>query len=139
MNIRYLIKQHEGFRSNLYRCPAGRQTIGYGHNLDARGISERAAEVILDDDLADTRRECELYISRFDELDEVRQAVLLDMAYNMGIHGLMEFRNFLTAVYFKRWKRAGEEMMDSRWATQVGKRAERLRQMMETGEWPEEI
>jgi len=71
----------------------------------------------------------------FTELDEVRQAVLVDMGYNLGIDGLLKFKRTLGSVESGNYANAAIQMLESKWATQVGHRAERLSDMMETGEW----
>ena len=68
------------------------------------------------------------------ELDDVRQRVLANMAFNLGLPRLSKFVNFLTAVQASDWEKAADEMMDSKWANQVGERAIRLRQKMLEGE-----
>ena len=67
-----------------------------------------------------------------------RQAVLLDMAFNMGAEGLLKFGNTLRAAREMRWKDARDGMLASKWAGQVGRRASELAEQMMTGEWPEE-
>jgi lysozyme len=81
------------------------------------------------------RKELEIY----PWLDPVRQAVLEDMAYNLGVNGLLKFRTMLTAL--GKWDYAGAVagMKKSKWWTQVGPRSKRLAKMMLTGEWPEEM
>jgi lysozyme len=72
----------------------------------------------------------------FSSLSAPRQAVLIDMAFNLGVGGLMKFTNTLAAVEAGDFAKAAERMMQSKWATQVKRRAFRLAKMMETGEWP---
>jgi len=69
----------------------------------------------------------------------VRQRVLLDMAFNLGISGLLKFKRTLKAIRAKQYEKAAEMMLDSRWATQVGQRAKRLSKMMATGHIPPEL
>jgi lysozyme len=71
------------------------------------------------------------------ELDDVRQAVLLDMAFNLGVTGLLGFHTTLKLVRLRRFVSASVQMLDSKWAGQVKGRAIRLSKMMETGQWPE--
>lgn len=123
-----------------YRDSVGKMTIGVGFNLDDVGLYVEEIEAILDLRIKRVRRE--LAVSLADEWnavagDEVREAVLIDMAFNLGVTRLKGFVRFRTAVVNKKWKQAGREMLDSRWAEQVGVRAKRLAGMMETGKWPE--
>ena len=123
----------EGKRNRMYKCPAGFNTIGVGHNLDAKPISDRAIQVILDDDIADAEADARALFHVFDSLTEARKAVLVNMALNLGRAGLSGFRRFITAVNTGHYEQAAVEMMDSRWAVQVGTRAKRLATMMTEG------
>ncbi len=133
-----LIKLHEGLRLTPYRDTVGKLTIGYGRNLDDRGITQRDAETMLRDDVADARMALASALSWFPELDPVRRAVLVDMAFNLGPAGLLKFGRTLSAVEQGDYETAAAEMLDSKWAGQVGQRATRLSEMMRTGEWPAE-
>jgi lysozyme len=130
-----MVKMHEGLRLELYKCPASRWTIGYGRNVQDVGITEQEATYLLENDLAKFERLCEMEFYFWDVLDVVRQSVLVDMAFNMGMGGLRQFKNFLMAVENKEWEQAGVHMLDSKWARQVHGRAKRLKTMMVTGEW----
>lgn len=129
-----------------YRCPAGALTIGYGHNLDANpiegldglsAISEARAREILTADAAAFAAALDEEIPWWRRLEAPRQAVLLNMAFNMGVAGLLEFRNTLRAVREMRWKDARDGMLASKWAGQVGRRASRLAEQMLKGTWQE--
>ena len=137
MNIvklaRGLIIQHEGFWSHPYRDTVGKLTIGYGTNLEDRGISRAEALELLDNDIHRLIRDLYGY-PWFLSLSEPRRAVIIDMAYNLGLHGLLGFRRMIAAIELKMWEEAGKEMMDSKWAHQVGRRAETLRDIMVSGE-----
>lgn len=145
------LKRHEGAylrggRHAAYRCPAGALTIGWGHNLDAapvRGlgegssISEEEAEALLRADLATLAARLDLRLAWWRGLGPARAAVLLNMAFNMGLSGLLGFRNMLAAARGLRFEEAAAEMLDSRWAVQVGCRAAELARQMRTGAWSE--
>lgn len=154
-----LLVLHEGLRTEPYRCPAGRWTWGVGHNLEARpftleerlhllrhGPTEATARWLLVRDLEEVvaaldaaARERGSPLAGWHELDDVRQAVLVDMAFNLGASALLRFVKLLSAVARCKWADAGWEMENSEWWYQVGARARRLRAMLETGEWPEEL
>lgn len=138
MNVKDLIKHHEGVVNTIYKCPAGYITIGCGHNLEAKPISNAAVDQILDDDIDDCLRSVATLKFWFD-LDEVRQAVLIDMCFNLGFKGLTKFEKMLAAIDERDYVKAAIEMMDSKWARQVGTRASRLEQMMITGNWPKSL
>lgn len=146
------LMRHEGARRApdgshvAYRCPAGALTIGYGHNLDANpiegldglsAISEARAREILTADAAAFAAALDEEIPWWRRLEAPRQAVLLNMAFNMGVAGLLEFRNTLRAVREMRWKDARDGMLASKWAGQVGRRASELAAQMMTGTWQE--
>ncbi len=126
--------KHEGLRLKPYRCSAGKLTIGVGRNLEDRGITKDEALMMLDNDI----RLCEeQLISRigsvYKGLDEVRKSVLINMCFNLGIGGLLEFNNTLAFVASGDWERAANNMLVSRWAKQVGRRAIELAEMMRKG------
>ena len=139
--LREMLKRHEDLRLKPYKDSRGIWTVGYGHNLEAHGepipesISLEQAEKYLDDDIARARRNCELFIPGWDDLDEVRRCVLVDMCFNLGLAGLIKFRIMLRCLQAGLYSKAAEAMLDSLWATQVGGRATELSKMMETGEW----
>ena len=136
--IRRLLKLHEGVKSKPYKCTAGFLTIGVGHNIDAKPLSNEAINQILEDDIEDALREVEM-LSFWHDLDEVRQAVLIDMCFNLGFSGLRKFSKMLEALSFGDYVEAANQMMDSRWANQVGGRSKRLGKMMVSGNWCDEI
>jgi lysozyme len=123
----------EGTHRRMYRCPAGFLTIGVGHNLEAKPISARAVQVILEDDIADAEADARALFHVFDRLSEARKAVLVNMSFNLGKSRLSRFVKFITAVNTGNFEQAVVEMMDSRWAEQVGDRAKRLANMMTEG------
>lgn len=138
MNLKELLIKHEGLRLDLYQCPAGFWTIGVGRNLEANGISEDEAMLLLQNDI----NRCEASITQLDSfsgfwpaLTEARQAVLISMAFNLGMAGLLRFKKMIAALQALDFQQAAEEMLDSQWATQVGQRAVELSSMMETGDW----
>jgi lysozyme len=124
---------HEGVRLKPYRCTAGRLTIGIGRNLDDVGISQDEALLLLRNDIARALSAVRAELPWFDRLDNIRQRVLVDMCFNLGIDGLLAFKQTLAAVASGDYDRAATEMLSSRWAAQVGERARRLARMMRTG------
>ena len=126
-------KKFEGLRLKPYKCPAGHITIGYGHNLEANGITLEMAEEMLKTDLAYARMEVGAKIPYSAKLNESRQYVLVDMCFNMGIARLLTFKKMLAALKEGYYERAAHEMLDSRWANQVGQRAQILAEIMKTG------
>jgi len=133
--IKAQLVRHEGLRLKPYRCTAGKLTIGIGRNLDDRGISQIEAYAMLERDIQD----CEQWLideipEIYNKLDEVRQSVLLNMCFNLGIKGLLEFKNTLSLIGAGDWERAANNMLASRWAKQVGLRAIELSELMRKGQ-----
>lgn len=130
---RRMIMEHEGLRLKPYQCTAGKLTIGYGRNIEEVGIDEREAEHLLDNDIGRVLDELET-LDFWGCLGSVRQAVLVDMCFNLGFPRLAGFRKMLAACRAGDFEAAAVEMLDSRWARQVGRRAQRLAEMMRTGQ-----
>lgn len=133
--LREMIILHEGLSLDIYRCTSGKVTVGVGHNLEDKPITKEAAMFILEDDLRDCFLDLNRNIEGWTELSDVRKAVLVDMCFNMGIGSLLKFKKFLAALKDGDYQLAASEMLDSRWSKQVGKRSERLAQMMVSNEW----
>ena len=130
-----LIKMHEGYRQHPYRCPAGALSIGYGRNLDSVGIDRDEAEHLMARDVSRALQELRMEPYWLD-LSEVRQAVLIDMVYNLGWPRFSKFRKFRDALARGDYRAAADEMVDSHWYRQVGNRSKRLVGMMDSGQWP---
>lgn len=117
-------------------------TIGFGHLLDGKGITRAQADRLLDDDIDDTVREVAAAIPWVADIDPVRQAIVVLMAYQMGTGsavigtGLMGFRGMLRALKAGDYETAAVEMLDSTWARDDSpKRALRMANTMRTGTW----
>ena len=128
------LKVHEGVRSKVYLDTEGIETIGVGRNLRDRGLSDDEIELMLANDIRDFQEEVERAFSWWSDLDDVRQRVVVDMAFNMGLGSLSKFVNTLSHIENGRYEESGVEMLDSKWARQVGDRANVLSNMMKTGE-----
>ncbi len=120
----------EGVRNYPYKDTVGKLTIGVGRNLDDVGISKDEAYLMLDNDIQRTSDSLDKNLPWWKTLDEVRQRVILNMAYNLGINSLLGFKNTLAAIQAGRYNDAADGMLASKWATQVGARATRLADMM---------
>lgn len=144
------LKRHEGFKRNPYRCTAGKLTIGYGYNLDANplnlsfpiinnlkreGISSVYALTLLDKHVGDITSKLTDKIPWFHFLSEERKGVLINMAFNLGIDGLLEFKKTLGCIERGWYEEASKAMLNSKWAGQVKNRAKELADQMRTGEY----
>ena len=105
------------------RISAGKLTIGYGRNLDDRGITKYEAELLLTHDVAEIIEQLSCAFSFWRLLEEPRKAVLVNMAFNIGVSGLMKFKKTLSLIESGDYSAASLEMMDSKWAKQVPSRA----------------
>lgn len=125
---------HEGLRRKPYRCTAGKLTVGIGRNLDDVGLREGEAELLCLNDVRVVEAGLDARLPWWRGLGAERRAVLLDMGFNLGVDGLLGFRTTLGHVQAGRWAEAAEQMLRSKWAGQVGRRAQTLARMMRTGE-----
>ena len=126
--VREILKQDEGEVLHAYQDHLGYWTIGYGRLIDKRrggGITQREAEFLLDNDI---NRVVEQLAARTDFLshpEEVQHA-LINMAFQLGVNGLMSFRKMWGHLALRDYEAAADEALDSRWATQTPKRAQRV-------------
>ncbi len=127
-----LIKRHEGLRLKPYRCPAGKLTIGYGRNLDDKGISIKAAEFLLTEDINEAISNLRRVFLDFDSFTEQRQCALIDMMFNLGMGGFMAFARMIAAIGDGEWDLAAEECLNSKYAQQVGPRAVEIAKMLKS-------
>lgn len=141
---------HEGIRLMPYYCTKGKQTIGVGRNLDdnplteeekrvcgdwEKGITKQAAFYLLRHDIERTEKECRKKIAIYDALDDERQYALLDMAFNMGVAGVLKFKKMLIAMACGYFEDAAAECLDSKYAKETGQRAKRIAETIRTGKF----
>jgi len=131
--LRLEIMDQEGLELKPYKDTVGKLSIGYGRNLDDVGISKLEAEVLLDHDLAGAEMECRKAFPWFPALSDVRQRVLVNMCFNLGLTKLKTFERMLLALSQHDYALASREMLQSKWAEQVKGRALRLAKMMRDG------
>lgn len=135
MNRTKLIQRltiEEGLRLLPYKDSRGILTLGIGHNLSVP-ITRTAAEAICNDDITAHAAQLTSSIPWIGTLDDARQDVLIDMCFNLGVGGLLEFRATLAAVQGGDYPTAAAQMLQSSWATEVGHRAQVLAQIMKDG------
>lgn len=128
------IRRDEGLSLKLYKDSLGILTIGYGYNIQERGIKLETAEVWLDDDVKQAEQDALFCVPSFLKHNDARKAALINMAFNLGRNRFLGFKNFRAAMAVMDYKTAAKEMLDSLWAKQVGKRANRLAGIIERGE-----
>lgn len=133
LKIKNLLVQHESFRQFPYADVTGHLTIGIGRNLDDRGISTTEAFYLLDDDIMYFSTKLAHFLQCFTQLDENRQIALIDMAFNLGIQGILNFKEMISALDSHDYERASEEIINSKWYKQVGERATCISNIIKTG------
>ena len=148
MTVTELIAGHEGYSRTVYLCTAKKRTIGYGYNLDANplklspaeinnlvklGTTKEAAHNLLTDSIEQLTKQLSAKLPWWSKLNAARQAVLLDMAFNLGVDGLMKFKKTLSLIERGDYASASKEMLNSVWAAQVKRRAADLSLIMQTG------
>jgi lysozyme len=130
--LKLQLMRHEGIRLKPYQDTVGKWTIGVGRNISDKGITHDEAQFLLENDVDECIRDCQSF-PWFRDLDAVRQRVIVDMAFNLGIAGLRRFRQTLASVERGAYDDAAAGMLRSLWARQVKGRAVRLAEMMRTG------
>jgi lysozyme len=132
--LRAELKRDEGLRLFPYVDSVGKVTIGYGRNLTDNGINQEEAAAMLEQDIQRHVSDLIIAFPWVLTLDPARQIVLGNMAFNLGITRLRLFKRFLASVQAGQYAQAAIEMLESRWAEQVGPRATRLASVMHSGE-----
>jgi len=130
------LRRDEGVVPFAYQDHLGYWTIGVGRLIDKRkggGLSDAEIDFLLSNDIDRFEKQVIDALPWYSRLDEVRQRVLVNMAFNLGIAGLLGFKNTLAMIERGDYAGAAKGMLNSKWATQVGERARRLATMMETG------
>ena len=132
------IKRHEGLVLHAYKDHLGYLTIGYGRLVDQRrggGITQAEAEFLLQNDINGKLAELKRRLPWFDKLNDARKAVLLNMCFQLGIAGLMSFKNTLAKIEAGDYAGAASNMLKSKWAQQTPRRAQEMAKQMKTGQW----
>lgn len=136
MNITKLQDQlikHEGIKLKIYTDSVGKISIGVGHNLTDKGLTEVQVRSILNDDLLDTINFLNTHVPWWPTLDDVRQRAIADMTFNL-MGKLLEFKKMIIAIQLKDWNKAADELLNSKFAHQTGQRARDLAFMIRTGQ-----
>lgn len=131
--------EHEGEKLFAYQDSLGFWTIGVGHLIDRRkggSITQQVSRLLLEDDIARFMASCRVEFAWFDALDPVRQDVVVNLAFNLGIEGLKGFVLMIKAIEQQNWQAAAFELFNSQWRQQVQKtRVDDLVMALETGKW----
>lgn len=127
------LERDEGLRLKPYRCTAGKTTIGVGRNLDDVGITEDEARYLLRNDISRVLGELENQ-PWYHGLTGARRRAIANMCFNLGLRGLLGFRKMIAAIEAEDWDEAAFQLLESRYARQVGARADRLAEMLRLGD-----
>ncbi|MCP4470166.1 MAG: lysozyme [Gammaproteobacteria bacterium] len=134
--LKGMITEHEGKRLDMYQDSKGIYTVGVGHNLEDKGISEAVCDLMLTEDIEEAIGDANTF-RWFEDLNQPRQAVIIDMIFNLGLTRFSGFKRTIKFIENELYQSAAKEMLDSKWADQVGRRAIRLSEIMRMGEWDE--
>ena len=131
--LRLQITKHEGIELMPYRCTSDKLTIGVGRNIEDRGISHETAMQMLDEDIDICINELQQTVSYWDDLPERVQEALINLCFNMGISRLMAFKKTFGFLREGLYEKAADELLESRYANQVGQRAIDVANMIREG------
>ena len=132
------LRADEGEILHAYQDHLGYWTIGIGRLIDKRkggGLTHEESAYLLANDIKKREVELDRRISWWKGLDDARKGVLLNMAFQMGVDGLLGFKNTLEMVRQGRYEQAADGMLNSKWAKQTPNRAKRLSDQMRDGQW----
>lgn len=132
------LNRDEGRRKSAYPDTLGYLTIGVGRLVDARkggGLRDDEMDYMLRNDINDRIDALTRALPWFQNLDDARKGVLLNMAFQLGTDGLLAFKNTLAKVQGGDYDAASAMMLQSKWATQTPERAKRMADQMKDGVW----
>jgi len=118
-----LIADNEGYRTHMYKCPAGKNTIGIGHNLDANPIPKEAVDIIFHDDIKHVMEDLDTHFQWWREKPHNVKVMLLDFVFNVGITVALNFKNTMKMIETDDFQGASVNLLKSRYAEQVPRRA----------------
>lgn len=130
------IQGDEGYCEEVYPDIFGNPTVGWGHHLAIGSkVSRRVCELFLEQDIANTINDFQRIDKKLrDKLNPVRRRVICNMIFNLGLNGCLNFKKMWKAIKKDNFDEAKTQMLDSKWAQQVGHRAFRLANLMKSGE-----
>lgn len=133
LKLKQELERDEGRSAKPYTDTVGKLTIGVGWNLTDRGLPSWMIDMLFDLSVQDAEKDARAIFRNFDELTPARQRVVINMTFNMGLSRVLKFKKMIAAVLMEDWEEAAAQMLDSKWAKQVGARADRLADMMRVG------
>lgn len=147
MSLREMLERHEGRRKRVYKCTAGKKTIGVGHNIDAKGlppdidafledngyITDEMIDRLLDDDIEDAISDCKRLYPNLEDFGDVRMEALIDFVFNVGYGTAKKFVNTNKLINAEKWEQASDSLLQSKYARQVKGRAKEIAEMLRWG------
>ena len=126
MNLVNEIKKHEGFKSTIYQCTEGYDTIGYGFAIKDLYLSKEVCDIILAEKLAKLQFDINNKFEWFEDSPEIVRNVVTNMCYQLGLRGFSKFKQTIYYLETEQYEEASLEMLDSLWAKQTPNRAHEL-------------
>lgn len=147
MSLREMLERHEGRRKRVYKCTAGKNTIGVGHNIDAKGlpddidafleangyITDEMIDRLYEMDISDAITDAIRLYPALKSFSEPRIFALIDFVFNVGYKTASTFKNTNKAINEERWDDAADGLLASKYARQVGRRARDVAEMLREG------
>lgn len=147
MSLREMLERHEGRRSKVYKCTAGKDTIGVGHNIDAKGlpsdiedyldengyITNEMIDRLLDDDIEDAISDCKRLYPNLEDFGDVRMEALIDFVFNVGYGTAKKFVNTNKLINAEKWEQVADALEGSKWYRQTTNRAKEIVEMIRWG------
>lgn len=133
-----MLRRHEGVKSHAYRCSENFITVAVGRNIDPEGglgLSDDEIDYLLANDIRRCKAELEENFDWYKDLDSVRQDALIDFNFNVGLTTFLKFKKFIAAMKKGDWSTAAKELLSSKYAQQVGARADEIAAMIKTGDY----
>lgn len=133
MSLIERLKDHEGYETFPYADTLGKITIGVGHNLTDNGLPDHIIDLLLDWDIDQARRELDRIHPQWREYTPNRKDALVELVFNMGAPSLLTFKKMWAAIEAEDWAEAAVQLLDSKYARQVGMRAHVIADQLEDG------
>ena len=130
MSLLDKIKEHEGFRSTVYQCTEGYDTIGYGFAIKDLELTEEIAEQILIQKLSKLESKVRKKFDWYMYLPQEGKDVIINLCYQLGINGFSKFKKTIYLLETEQYEEASVEMLDSLWAKQTPRRAKELSEVI---------
>lgn len=135
--LKKMLMAQEGIQTKFYIDTMGRASVGVGRNLQDVGLSIEEVNLLFANDIERVVEQATEAFPWLASLSDVRQSVVLSMCFNLGVHGFAAFLQTIAFIKLGKWPDAAREMLNSKWATQVGQRAKVLATMLQTDMTPD--